>query len=56
MFGKRNGDTSNSAFPPFSFAQNDRYGILDDEDNSSEDYDQSYPTEPDRIPQSVINR
>ena len=52
VFGKRNGDGSSNALH-LPVDQSAQFPILNED---SEDYDSTYITEPDHIPQSIINR
>lgn len=53
VFGKRNGDNLDKVF---SFPQTGPLPIYSEDGEDSQDYDSSYDTEPDYIPDSVIRR
>lgn len=53
VFGKRNGENLDKVF---SFPQTGPLPIYNEDSEDSQDYDSSYDTEPDYIPDSVIRR
>ena len=53
VFGKRNGENLDEVF---SFPQTGPLPIYNEDSEDSQDYDSSYDTEPDYIPDSVIRR